>query len=95
MLEVTTSSYWLDHYQFDKVSPKKKKQLSKPFIDLLIINAIVPIQFIYFQCQGKENSEELMQLVQDISPEKIVLLINLTFLVLLQLMHLKPNPYCN
>jgi hypothetical protein len=70
LLDVEASSYWLDHYQFDKVSPKKKKQLSKPFIDLLIINAIVPIQFIYSQSQGKENSEELIQLVQDISPEK-------------------------
>ena len=70
LLEVTASLYWLDHYQFDKVSPKKKKQLSKPFIDLLIINAIVPIQFIYSQSQGKENSEALIQLVQDVSPEK-------------------------
>ena len=70
IFDKSVSEYWETHYQFDKISPKKKKVLSKSFIDLLIINAIVPIQFIYFQCQGKENSEELMQLVQDISPEK-------------------------
>jgi Protein of unknown function (DUF2851) len=68
--EVSASSYWSSHYQFDKESPKKKKLMSKSFIDLLIINTILPIQFAYVQSLGKENSEDLIQLLVVISPEK-------------------------
>lgn len=68
--EVSASPYWLNHYQFDKESPKKKKLLSKSFIDLVIINTILPIQFAYAQSLGKENSEDLVQLLLAISPEK-------------------------
>jgi hypothetical protein len=68
--EVSVSSYWLNHYQFDNESPKKKKGLSKSFIDLLIINTILPIQFAYAQSLGKENGEDLIQLLVAISPEK-------------------------
>jgi hypothetical protein len=67
---VSASSYWSSHYQFDKESPKKKKLMSKSFIDLLIINTILPIQFAYVQSLGKENSEDLIQLLVAISPEK-------------------------
>lgn len=70
LFEVSATSYWLSHYQFDKVSPKKKKLLSKSFVDLLIINTILPIQFAYAQSQGKENSEDLVQLVQEMAPER-------------------------
>jgi hypothetical protein len=68
--EVSASPYWLNHYQFDKESPKKKKLLSKSFIDLVIINTILPIQFAFAQSLGKENSEDLVQLLLAISPEK-------------------------
>jgi hypothetical protein len=44
--------------------------LSKSFIDLVIINTILPIQFAYAQSLGKENSEDLVQLLLAISPEK-------------------------
>lgn len=70
LFNVSATSYWLNHYQFDKSSPKKKKLVSKSFIDLLIINTILPIQFAYAQSQGKENSEDLIQLLYGIAPEK-------------------------
>jgi hypothetical protein len=70
LFNVSATSYWLNHYQFDKSSPKKKKLVSKSFIDLLIINTILPIQFSYAQSQGKENSEDLIQLLYGIAPEK-------------------------
>lgn len=70
LCEVSTTPYWLHHYQFDKVSPKKRKMMSKSFIDLLVINTIVPIQFAYAQSQGKENSEDLIRLLHEIAPEK-------------------------
>lgn len=70
IFEVDTSAYWENHYQFDKESPKKKKKLSSSFIDLLIINTIIPIQFAYAKSQGKEISEELIALLNEVAAEK-------------------------
>ena len=69
ILDVSVSNYWQTHYQFDKESPKKKKLLSKSFIDLLIINTILPIQFAYAKYQGKEISEDLIEILNQIAPE--------------------------
>jgi len=70
IFEITASNYWQSHYQFDKESPKKKKQLSKSFIDLILINTILPLQFAYAKSQGKEISEDLIQLLNEVASEK-------------------------
>ena len=70
IFKITASNYWQSHYQFDKESPKKKKSLTNSFIDLIIINTIVPIQFAYARSQGKEVSENLISLMQEVAPEK-------------------------
>ncbi len=67
---VSVSKYWQRHYQFDKESPKKTKALTKSFIDLLIINTIVPFQFAFNKFQGKELAEDTVFLVEQISAEK-------------------------
>ncbi|WP_269685531.1 DUF2851 family protein [Flavobacterium lacustre] len=67
---VSVSEYWQNHYQFDKESPKKKKLLSKSFVDLLVINTIIPLQFAYAKSQGKEISEDLIYLLKQVTPEK-------------------------
>jgi len=69
LFKISVSEYWQTHYQFDKVSPKKKKMLSKSFIDLIIINTIIPIQFTYARSQGKAISENLIALLNPIAPE--------------------------
>jgi len=70
ILNVSASLYWQNHYQFDKESPKKSKPLSKSFIDLLIINTIIPIQFAYSNIMGESFSEDLIALLNEVSPEK-------------------------
>ena len=74
LFEGVISDYWQTHYQLDKESPRKRKQFSKAFVDLLIINTIVPIQFAYAKSQGKEISESILALIQDIAPEKNVII---------------------
>jgi hypothetical protein len=74
LFEITISDYWQTHYQFDKASPKKKKQFSKSFIDLLVINTIVPIQFAYDKSQGKETSESLIDLLREVVAEKNIII---------------------
>ncbi len=70
IFEISVSNYWQNHYQFDKESPKKKKQFSKSFIDLIIINTIIPLRFAYAKSQGKEISEDLIQLLNEVASEK-------------------------
>ena len=70
IFDVSVSNYWKSHYNFDKVSSKKEKTLSKSFIDLLIINTIIPIQFAFSQNQGKDSSEFLIDLISNIPAEK-------------------------
>ena len=74
VLDVSTSAYWQNHYHFDKESPKKKKKLSKSFVDLIIINTIIPLQFAYAKSQGKEISEDLIQLLNEVAPERNAIL---------------------
>jgi len=70
LFEVSVSSYWKTHYNFEKQSPKKEKKLSKSFIDLIIINTLIPIQFAYAVQQGKEISEQVIQMVSQLPSEK-------------------------
>jgi hypothetical protein len=70
LFNIAVSDYWQTHYQFDKESLKKKKALSKSFIDLLIINTIVPLQFAYAKHFGKDFEECLISLLEKVSPEK-------------------------
>jgi hypothetical protein len=37
---------------------------------LLIINTIIPLQFAYAKSQGKEITEDLIQLIIEVAPEK-------------------------
>ena len=71
---ISISDYWQTHYQFDKESLKKKKQFSKSFVDLLVINTIVPIQFAYAKSQGKEASDSLLDLLREVAAEKNIII---------------------
>jgi len=70
IFDLSVSQYWKSHYNFDKTSPKKEKALSKSFVDLLIINTIIPIQFAYSRSLGKDTSENLIDMLSDIPSEK-------------------------
>lgn len=68
LFRVDVPDYWLRHYTFTKSSPKRKKRLSKNFIDLLLINTIIPLQFAYNKAQNK-GEEPNLQLLRSLSPE--------------------------
>jgi len=69
ILGVSVSEYWKTHYLFDRESTKKSKALSKAFIDLIIINTVVPLQYTYAKSQGKEIGENVVQLAEQLAPE--------------------------
>ncbi|MDW5290527.1 DUF2851 family protein [Formosa sp. PL04] len=70
LLTVKTSEYWETHYTFKKSSKKVSKSTSKNFIDLLIINTIIPIKFSYSKISGKNYNEDLIQLINELKPEQ-------------------------
>lgn len=70
LLQVGVSDYWLTHYSFNSESKKTSKRITKSFIDLLLINTIIPLKFVYQQYYGKLNEELLFKLIQQIKPEK-------------------------
>ncbi|MDR6301187.1 DUF2851 family protein [Mesonia maritima] len=70
LLEVETSAYWKSHYSFGKESKEKSKKVSKNFINLVIINTLVPLKFCYQKYIGKNNSEELVELMRELPAEK-------------------------
>lgn len=74
ILDVATSEYWQTHYTFDKVSPKRIKKLSTSFIDLVMINTIVPLQFAYFRSRDEEIQEGLIEMMHQIKPESNVII---------------------
>jgi Protein of unknown function (DUF2851) len=47
LFDAGVSEYWETHYIFDKKSPKRSKNTGKDFIQLLLINTIVPFLFYY------------------------------------------------
>ncbi len=47
IFEGATSTFWDTHYTFEKTSKFAPKKLTKSFINLLIINTIVPIKFAF------------------------------------------------
>ncbi|MFV8359367.1 DUF2851 family protein [Flavobacterium sp. LS1P3] len=102
LFQITASEYWQSHYQFDKESPIKKKTLSKSFIDLIVINTIIPIQFAFAKSQGKEISEDLISFLNEVAAEKNAIIEKFTSFGILSktafetqsLLQLK-NEYCN
>ena len=70
LFSVSTSPFWESHYTFDKVSSARKKHITKSFVDLLLINTIIPLKFCYAKQQGKSIEEEIVNLMQQLNPEK-------------------------
>ncbi|WP_333907956.1 DUF2851 family protein [Aequorivita sinensis] len=70
LFDIQASSYWNNHYNFGVPSANRKKQITKSFIDLLIINTIIPIKFCYARREGRDASEEIINLTSEIASEE-------------------------
>lgn len=70
LFTIEVNEFWKTHYTFESESKKSVKRLTKSFIDLLIINTIIPLKFVYEQARGEVNEEGLLKLIQQLHPEK-------------------------
>ena len=70
LFDVSASEYWNDHFTFGKSSKKSTKRLSNKFIDLLVINTILPLKFCHAKHWGKMVAEEIDGIISEINVEK-------------------------
>ncbi|WP_106792241.1 DUF2851 family protein [Aquimarina sp. Aq78] len=70
LFNVETSEFWQNHYTFEKESKTSKKKLTKSFIDLLLINTIIPIKFVYARSMGQNSEEDIFELISQLPFEK-------------------------
>ncbi len=77
LFQATPSEYWEDHYRFGTDSIYKEKRLGAGFIDLIIINVVSPILFLY----GKSIADEqycnrAIEHLESLKPEKNKIITN-------------------
>lgn len=70
LFDIAANNYWDNHFTFGKQSRKSIKRLTKPFIDLLVINTILPIKFSYAKHLGKEIDSEIFHIIDHIKKEE-------------------------
>ncbi|WP_444671311.1 DUF2851 family protein [Flavobacterium columnare] len=70
IFSVGVSDYWESHYNFQKKSNHKEKKISRMFVELLLVNAILPIRFAYTQYKNKNDIDLDLMLIEKIRPEK-------------------------
>jgi hypothetical protein len=64
IFEGATSTFWITHYTFDKTSKSTPKKLTKPFINLLIVNTIIPIKFAFNKFNRHANQEDVVAIMR-------------------------------
>lgn len=70
LLGAGTSAYWNSHYVFGKEHKEKKKAVAPSFYNLILINTILPFQYVYHEQLGNDIIEEILQHYQSIVFEK-------------------------
>lgn len=69
--ELEYPDFWENHFRIEKESSvRSKKEISNELIDRIIINVIIPLKFIYAKHRGVEISEELLEWLRILPPEK-------------------------
>ena len=70
LFAVQPAGYWLNHYQFDKESLPRTKLPGRDFVQLLIINTIVPFLFHYGRTKGDADLQNrALRLLEELPAE--------------------------
>lgn len=67
---VKASEYWDCHFNFGTISKVQPKTLTKDFIDLIILNTILPLKYAYHKYHSEEIVDKIIDLYQNIPAEK-------------------------
>lgn len=71
LFNVSASKYWDNHFQFDRPSIGKPKRVGRGFVDVLIINAWVPLLFEYGNQHGsQQHKDQAIDILHQLRPEE-------------------------
>jgi hypothetical protein len=71
IFEVSASEYWNDHFVFGKKSRHFTKKTGSQAADILIINAVIPVLFVYGQSRDRQDlCERTISLLENIKAEE-------------------------
>ena len=70
IFKVELAPFWETHYTFDKESRKSKKNLTSGFLDLTLINTIIPLKFYYLKTINQFDKTFLLDFLRELKPEK-------------------------
>lgn len=71
LFEVPVSEYWDDHFVFGKKSRKMAKRTGLQATDILIINAVAPVMFVYGKMRDRlDLCDTAIQFLEATSPEE-------------------------
>jgi hypothetical protein len=74
LFEVSASGYWDDHFVFGKKSRNTTKNIGSQAADILLINAVIPMIFVYGQSRDCQNiSERALSFLEKIKPEENII----------------------
>lgn len=69
--DVKASEYWDSHFNFGKTSSiPQPKTLTKDFMDLIILNTVLPLKYTYHRYHHEETADEIIGFYQKLSAEK-------------------------
>lgn len=75
LLQAEPSAYWATHYRFDQATPARAKPLGAATVDLLIVNAVVPLLFVLGRARGDQRSRDrAIGLLEQLPAERNALL---------------------
>lgn len=69
IFEIEVSSFWKSHYSFLKGHHPRPKRLTRNFIDLLMINTVIPLKFSYYRYTGQPYEDELLEIISGLAAE--------------------------
>jgi hypothetical protein len=71
LFEVRASEYWDDHYVFGKKSRGVGKNTGRQAVDILLINAVIPVVFTYGKERGRPDyCERALSFLEETAPEE-------------------------
>ena len=69
-IEISPTEYWREHYVPGRVTATHNCALTSNSLNLIIVNSLTSISFLYLQHFGQEDKlRDLMELLHDLPPE--------------------------
>lgn len=68
--DVVVDDFWKTHYTFEKESKSSQKRISKAFVDLVIINTVIPLKFVFKKQRNVDFNLDELRLLEGLIPEK-------------------------